>query len=252
MNPVIFLWAHPRSMSTATERVMRERNDLHCLHEPFLHYYYLQKRGKTLSEFEAIEGHPTTYQGTRDSILEMAQQSPIFSKDMSYYVMPELLNDVEFCTRIQHAFLIRNPLKSILSYYKLDPQVSLEEVGIQSQWQHFQGLQRLGLNPVVLEAEAIQADTRSIMRSFWDSVGLDYCEHAFDWNDESTPQDWQYVKGWHQHASGSGGIKPINAGDDEKARAEFDRAAEEAPFLHDYLAMHNESYQALREYGLKL
>jgi hypothetical protein len=43
MNPIIFLWAHPRSMSTAIERVMRERCDFDCLHEPFLRYYYLQR-----------------------------------------------------------------------------------------------------------------------------------------------------------------------------------------------------------------
>jgi hypothetical protein len=43
MNPIIFLWAHPRSMSTAIERVMREGGDLDCLHEPFLRYYYLER-----------------------------------------------------------------------------------------------------------------------------------------------------------------------------------------------------------------
>ena len=43
MNPIIFLWAHPRSMSTAIERVMRERGDFDCLHEPFLRCYYLMR-----------------------------------------------------------------------------------------------------------------------------------------------------------------------------------------------------------------
>jgi hypothetical protein len=43
MNPIIFLWAHPLSMSTVIERVMRERSDLDCLHEPFLRYYYLER-----------------------------------------------------------------------------------------------------------------------------------------------------------------------------------------------------------------
>lgn len=33
--PIIALWAHPRSMSTAIERIMRERNDLCCL-QPFI------------------------------------------------------------------------------------------------------------------------------------------------------------------------------------------------------------------------
>ena len=53
MNPVIFLWAHPRSMSTAIERIMRERGDLECLHEPFLHYYYLHRSSKPLPHFDS-------------------------------------------------------------------------------------------------------------------------------------------------------------------------------------------------------
>lgn len=32
--PIIALWCHPRSMSTAMERVMRERGDCRCFHEP--------------------------------------------------------------------------------------------------------------------------------------------------------------------------------------------------------------------------
>jgi hypothetical protein len=39
MHPLIALWSHPRSMSTAIERVMRERGDLDCAHEPFLYDY---------------------------------------------------------------------------------------------------------------------------------------------------------------------------------------------------------------------
>ena len=31
-HPLIALWSHPRSMSTATERIMRERGDLDCAH----------------------------------------------------------------------------------------------------------------------------------------------------------------------------------------------------------------------------
>ena len=145
MHPIIFLWAHPRSMSTAIERIMRERGDLYCMHEPFLHYYYIEESNKRLPYFNADDDHPTGYEATRDSILRLAEKSPVFAKDMSYYVIPELLEDHEFCTQIRHCFLIRSPLKSILSYYRLDPEVSLDEIGIDSQWLHYQGIEQLGL-----------------------------------------------------------------------------------------------------------
>jgi hypothetical protein len=48
MNHINFLWAHPGSMSTAIERVTRERGDLGCLHEPFMRYYYPERVNKPL------------------------------------------------------------------------------------------------------------------------------------------------------------------------------------------------------------
>ncbi|MDH3659971.1 MAG: hypothetical protein OEU92_08075 [Alphaproteobacteria bacterium] len=43
MFPIIALWCHPRSMSTAIERIMRERGDCRCFHEPFLYDYYVAR-----------------------------------------------------------------------------------------------------------------------------------------------------------------------------------------------------------------
>ncbi|MEZ5772185.1 MAG: hypothetical protein R3D61_11380 [Defluviimonas denitrificans] len=43
-HPIIAMWSHPRSMSTAIERIMRERGDLDCLHEPFMYDYYVHRQ----------------------------------------------------------------------------------------------------------------------------------------------------------------------------------------------------------------
>lgn len=53
MHPIIALWSHPRSMSTATERIMRERGDLRCFHEPFMYLYYVGDEIKEMPHFEA-------------------------------------------------------------------------------------------------------------------------------------------------------------------------------------------------------
>ncbi len=230
---------------------MRERGDLQCLHEPFLHYYYLQKTSKELRLFDSEDGHPESYEATRDMILDMAEVAPVFVKDMSYYVMPELLDDIEFCCRIRHCFLIRHPRNSLLSYYRLDPGFSCEEVGLVAQWQHFQGIQKMGLEkPVVLEAEAIQSDTKSVMRLFWNELGLDYKKDAFEWSSVSTPQDWQYVKGWHQQVGASTGIKSIAVKDEEIVAEEFQKAIDQAPHLKQYLNAHLPSYEALKAHSL--
>ena len=47
-HPLIFLWTHPRSVSSALERVMLQRGDLETLHEPFIYLYYLGDARKSL------------------------------------------------------------------------------------------------------------------------------------------------------------------------------------------------------------
>ncbi len=239
-------------MSTAIERIMRERGDLKCLHEPFLHYYYLQKTTRHLAHFDAEQDHPVSYQETRDSIMKMARSSAVFAKDMSYYVMPEILQDVEFCECVRHCFLIRNPLRSILSYYRLDPDLSLDEVGIEAQWRHYHGLEKLGQIPIVLEAEAVQAGSKATMGLFWQSLGLEYRDEAFNWDRDSSPEDWQYVKGWHRKVSDSQGIQPVKQGDEQELRAKFDQVAGQAPRLQDYLDHHWPFYEKLKSRSLTI
>ena len=251
MNPIVFLWAHPRSMSTAIERIMRERGDFDCLHEPFLHYYYSQRSDRALPHFEAASEHPSSYAGTRDMILERAQKAPVFAKDMSYYVMPEILDDMEFCRRLRHCFLIRNPLRSILSYYRLDAEVPAYEIGFEAQWRQFDGLRELGIDDsLVVEAEAVQRDSAGLMRQWWQALGLDFRAQALSWERAEVPRDWEYVQGWHGSVSASRGIRPLAANDGGRARAEFDQVCLEAPQLRDYLALHQPFYERLRAFGL--
>jgi len=251
MNPIIFLWAHPRSMSTAVERIMRERGDFECLHEPFLRYYYLQRTSKPLPHFDDAQDHPCNYRETREMILERAEKAPIFAKDMSYYVMPEILQDEDFCRRLRHCFLIRNPLHAILSYYRLDPELSLQEVGLEMQWRHLQGLQALGIdNSLVLEAEVVQRDSSTAMRQFWRALGLDDKPQALNWNQDSTPEDWDYVQGWHHSVAASSGIRAPSADEARRRQAEFERLCQQAPQLAEYLNHHLPFYRRLREHSL--
>jgi hypothetical protein len=238
-------------MSTAIERIMRERGDLDCLHEPFLHYYYLQHSEKALPHFDSEQDHPTSYADTRDMILRRAETTAVFVKDMSYYVLADILQDEEFCRRVRHCFLIRHPQRSIMSYYKLDAAVVRDEIGLEAQWLHLQGLQNLGItDSVVLEAEAVQADSAQAMRLFWQALDLDYKQQALNWQQESTPQDWQYVQGWHQNVSASQGIREPDDGESEQAQEEFDQLCKNAPHLREFLTHHLPFYEHLKAYSV--
>ncbi|MDQ2067628.1 hypothetical protein Q9295_14715 [Xinfangfangia sp. CPCC 101601] len=244
MNKIYALWSHPRSMSTAMERVMRERGDLDCAHEPFMYDYYVHRGIRVMPHFDVRPDHPVAYQAIRDHLLERSEKGPVFFKDMSYYVMPHILEDAAFAGRLVNSFLIRDPVASITSYFKLDPEVTLDEVGLEAQWNHYSALKAAGGNPVVIRAEAVRADTRAAMASYWEKVGLPFSEAAFEWQSEK-PKDWDQVGGWHGDVSSSNGIRPISEDEIRKTRENFDKLAEAHPKMRAYLDHHQVFYDRL-------
>jgi len=235
-------------MSTSVERIMRERGDFECLHEPFMYHYYLNQKHRKMPYFEPKQDHPVTYEGVRDMILEKAQITPVFFKDMAYYVDSDIINDIKFCKNTTHCFLIRNPQAAIASYYKLDNEVTLPEIGIEAQWRVYSHLVETGTKPVVIQAENIRKDARSAVGSWWKTINLVSKDSAFAWSKES-PEDWEQVKGWHQQSIQSTSIHPWTEAEEQKEIDRFEAAALKAPHLRSYLAHHQVFYNRLKAAG---
>lgn len=244
MNRIYALWSHPRSMSTAMERVMRERGDLDCAHEPFMYDYYVHRGVRVMPHFDVRPDHPVSYAAIRDHLIARSEKGPVFFKDMSYYVMPHILDDAVFAERLVDAFLIRDPVASITSYHKLDPEVTLDEIGLEAQWKHYSALRAAGRTPVVIRAESVRQDTRGAMARFWEAVGLPFSEAAFDWQSEK-PKDWEQVGGWHGDVSASKGIRPLTGEEIRAQRETFEAMAQEHPDMRVHLAHHRPFYDLL-------
>lgn len=244
-HPIYALWSHPRSMSTAMERIMRERGDLDCAHEPFMYDYYVHRQVRQMPHFEVQDGHPTAYEDIRDMLLARAGKQPVFIKDMSYYVWPQITQDKAIAPHLVNFFLIRDPVASITSYARLDPDVTLEEIGLEAQWAHYSALCDRGETPVIVDANDVRADPRGVISALWQKVGLPFVAEAFDWQSE-TPQDWQQVEGWHGKATSSTGIQPLTEAEVQRQRDAFEEAAAAAPRLRDYLAHHQPFYERMR------
>jgi hypothetical protein len=242
--PIVALWSHPRSMSTATERIMRERGDCTVFHEPFLVDYYLHRAVREMPMLDEDKAKPHDYDTVRAMLLDAGEQGAVFFKDMSYYVVPRIFADAEFCRRLCNVFLIRDPRRSIASYHKLDPDVTSWEIGLEAQWQHYCFLHdELGLAPMVIEAEAVAGDPPAVIGRLWDRAGLPFIDSAFDWGDDTVPDGWQHVEGWHKKVLSSTGIRK----DDSDPAEVFEKAARTAPHLRDLLDHHWRFYEKLRQ-----
>lgn len=253
-HPIIALWSHPRSMSTATERIMRERGDLTCFHEPFMYYYYVHLGHRQFPHHEVDPTHPTGFHEIWQMLVDAAAEGPVFFKDMAYYVCPEILSHPGLAGAMRHVFLIRDPRRSIVSYHRLDPKLTLPEIGLEAQWTLAEWVERTtGRRPPVIEAEAIRRAPQASMRALWSRIGLDDRPGAFDWSGNGVPADWQQVAGWHEGVSASTGIRPPEANDERseaEADARFAEAAAAEPRLAALLAYHLPFYRKLRGWAL--
>ena len=172
----IFLWTAPRCISTAFERSIMEIKDCKVFHEPYSRSYhfgperqsprYLNQPIQQSSSYKEMEKLLTKeYDGT----------DYIFSKDMAYAVENNfdmlLHKDLR---HFQHTFLIRHPRKSIPSLYKASVNFELTgwtyfdrtEAGFKQMYDLYNFVkEKIGQNPIIINADDLQADPARTMES---------------------------------------------------------------------------------------
>ena len=217
---------------------MLERGDMTTLHEPFLYLYYVHDARKRLPHLDVDPRRPASYEDIRSMILDTARTRPVFVKDMCYYIADRIHDDVEFIRRMTSTFLVRDPAQSIPSYFRLDPRVTLEEIGCEAQHRCFERFAEVtGRTPVVIDAADLAADPAGTLRAYCRQVELPFIPEALQWNAE-LPQAWRDVGGWHVDLAGSTGIARSRSPDGTGLGA--------APHLRDYYEHHLPFYRKMR------
>ncbi len=210
MHNIIALWAIPRSTSTAFEWMMRQRGDLDCLHEPFGEAWY-QGEDPLWPRFQP--GDKTTPGLTLESvwadIQDRARQGPIFLKDFPHYINHMWTPD--FLNQFTHAFLIRDPAKTITSIYDKWPDFDEAEVGFPEQRALFDLLWALnGSPPPVIDSDDLLEDPERMTQAFCDAVGIPFLPEALSWEAGVDTGDYSWWDGgsFHQNLKSSTGLTP--------------------------------------------
>ena len=206
MHKIIALWTHPRSISTAFERVMMERKDLKILHEPFSYLYYVHEEGSEISQQFVDPDHPTDFSEICRMILAAADRKPVFFKDMCAHCFDLLKQDDAFLGRLTHTFLIRDPAKAIASYYAMNPKVSLEEIGLEQLCGIYDKVTSLGLPAVVVDADDLEDNPEGTIKAYCRALGIDFIPEALTW-EAGHKSEWDIWEDWHKDAARTTGIQ---------------------------------------------
>lgn len=242
MNPIIALWTHPRSISTAFERMMMERGDVKVMHEPFSLLYYVHEKRVQVPYVHDDPAHPHTYPEAKAAILRSAEAGAVFFKDMCYHCFDYLIGDEAFLERLTNTFLIREPIKTIGSHYQINPQVSRDEIGYEQQWRVFNKVQHLtGKRPVVVDADDVETDPAAVVAAYCTAVGLPFLPESLHW-EAGHKAEWDTWKEWHADAARSTGF--------HRELEQIHVDVEAHPQLKAYLEHHRPFYERL--YAVRL
>lgn len=207
----IALWAVPRSISTAFERVFVERDDFEVLHEPFSESYYRSE--DRLSERFAED--PPQAEHNYANVLEeifKPREKRLFVKDMAYQAKPLLTS--EFVSRFTNTFIIRDPKYVISSMYKMWPDFTLEEAGYEELYRLFRMAAEGGENPVVIDAMTFSENPIAVLSSYCEHIGIPFEPGSLSWQPREV-RHWESWEEWHEAAQKSTGIEPAERRDPE-------------------------------------
>jgi hypothetical protein len=205
----IALWAVPRSLSTAFERVFVERDDLEVLHEPFsASYYYGEDRlSNRYSDVEPKAEH--NYENVLAEVLE-PREKRVFLKDMAYQAKGVM--EPGFIANFVNTFIVRDPKYVLSSLYKMWPDFTLEETGYEDLYWAFRYATEAGEDPIVVDAMIFSENPRGILATYCEHVGLHFRPEALSW-EPGEVEEWKSWEGWHEAAQLSTGIKPAERRD---------------------------------------
>ncbi|MDN3264936.1 sulfotransferase family protein [Streptomyces sp. CSDS2] len=232
---ILALWSAPRCRSTAFFRMMAERGDFQLLHEPFS---YLAEFGSVEVAGERIGSEPDLLAAIR----RRAAEQPLFFKDTTDERYPGVLADTGFLREARHTFIVRDPVETIASYYAINPEVKIHQIGFEAQHELFQRIWEVtGERPVVVDAADLVAAPEQTVKAYCDALSLPYVAEALSW-DEGSRGEWAPSEKWHKDVSNSRGFEAKSGGHRVDVRNH--------PVLASYLEHHLPFYQEMSRHRL--
>ncbi|KAI5068115.1 hypothetical protein GOP47_0016460 [Adiantum capillus-veneris] len=224
----IVLWCHPRSLSTAFERAFVERDDdFVCYHEPFGEPYYFGEEALSSRFIADTNGHSrkalTYMQVMQEQVLKEhtaissidggeIKRKRVFVKDMAQYIVlpsgtaphmqieegnPTVIPK-RLLAKVRHSFLLRDPHKSIPSYWRMCVGDASQATGF-----HFYDPNEAGYlelrtlfeyvrtltheTPLLLTAEDLLQDPVSTMHLYYHHMGVPFVPGMLHWEAKGIP-----------------------------------------------------------------
>jgi len=201
--PILALWAVPRAVSTAFERMMIERGDHVVFDEPFSrHYYFGPEKRSTRFEDVLPDSRPDEIIAALEAA---AAEAPVFVKDMAYHV--DAIASPDLLGRFVNTFLIRDPAHALPSLAAHWPDFTDDESGYAALARLVALADGLGEDPPIVDSDDLRLDPAGTLRAYCERVGIPFRPDALQWEPGMRPE-WELWPDWYEATAASTGFQP--------------------------------------------
>lgn len=239
VKPVIVMWAHSRSASTAFLRMMIERGDVAVLHEPFL----ALTQGEEVT-LPAPGGGSVVARSARELVgrlADLASERPVFLKEVLDYRYDYVFSQPGELAWMTHTFLVRDPRLAISSHFAIKPTVTCQEIGYEWLFELFTLMwSATDRRPLVIRSEDLLRDPETEISAYCEAVGLPFLPEALRWAPGDRPELRRHRR-WHLDTISSSGF--TTAGNSYQA------TVDNHPVLRSFYDYHYPFYQRIVQHA---
>ena len=212
----IAMWSGPRNISTALMRSWESRSDTFVIDEPFYAHYLSVTNVDHPGRDEIVQSGETDQSVVSKGLISDIDDSCsiYFQKHMTHHMIPSVGR--EWMKDVVNCFLIRDPKDMILSYTKVNSNLSMHLLGLEEQYELFEYVTKInGRAPTVVDSKDILLDPRETLRLLCEKLGVVFSEEMLSWSKGVRDTDGIWAKYWYDNVINSTGFNIYRQKDDD-------------------------------------
>lgn len=232
------MWSGPRNISTALMRSWESRSDTFVIDEPFYAHYLSVTNVDHPGRDEIVQSGETDQSVVSKGLISDIDDSCsiYFQKHMTHHMIPSVGR--EWMKDVVNCFLIRNPKDMILSYTKVNSNLSMHLLGLEEQYELFEYVTKInGRAPPVVDSKDILIDPRKTLSLLCEKVGVIFSEEMLSWSKGVRDTDGVWAKYWYDNVINSTGFNTYTE-KNEVIRDEYFQLYEDCLKIYEKLSKH--------------
>lgn len=222
-HKIVIQVSPPRCLSTAALRMWQARGDFAIMNEPLLSAFAMREEGlRHMTNGWWDEDAPQTFQEAYQRITDLAEQGPVFVKEISFGLVEFLRSQPEVLANpnIHFVFLLRHPHGVVSSQYKAHQKIYERfsySCGFQACYEILRTVQELGVNkPYIMKSEDLYNQPQETAQALCKAIDIPFAEHMLHWDNLGSSfigrKEWHELKHpafiykWHEPAIMSTGF----------------------------------------------